>query len=173
MLAAMLRAGALFALLAAVLATPVAALPSMESWDGSNPFVCEPQPAGFEAVGPDPAADPYCVEFDKTRQNVTELGILDFLLKEPARVAAAMPKCWYYQADHWRGSVVQDDDRTVLYEFHGRYFFDKALGEGGVFIEELEGGRRNVWTEGFHVHPDPRCAVRAERDPESVYAEPR
>ena len=38
---------------------------------------------------PHPEADPFCVEFDKRRQNVTELGVVDFLSKEPARVAAA------------------------------------------------------------------------------------
>ena len=39
---------------------------------------------------PDPGADPFCVEFDKTNQNVTDFGIVDFLSKEPARVAAAV-----------------------------------------------------------------------------------
>jgi hypothetical protein len=96
----------------------------------SNPFNCELQQAGFEALGPDPAADPYCVGFEKTRQNVTEFGLLDFLMKEPARVAAALPKCFYYQADHWRGSIVQDDDRTKLYEFRGRYFFRQGARRG-------------------------------------------
>jgi hypothetical protein len=172
MIAAMLRAGVLTLVILGAMAPPAAALPALEPWDGSNPFNCALQPAGFEALGPDPAADPYCVEFDKTRQNVTELGILDFVVKEPARVAAALPKCFYYQADHWRGSIVQDDERTKLYEFHGRYFFDKARGEGGAHVTDVGAGGRTVWSRAFHVHPDPRCAERAERDPASVYAHP-
>lgn len=87
-------------------------------------------------------------------------------------MAAATPKCCYYQADHWRGSLVQDGGRTVLYEFRGRYFFDKARGEGGVYIEDARMGGRLVWSDGFHVHPDPRCAERAEREPEAICAEP-
>jgi hypothetical protein len=103
-------------------------------WDGTNPFACVVQQAGFEAEVPDPAADPYCVEFDKRRQNVTDLGVVDFLSKEPARVAAAGDKCFYFQSDHWRGSIVQDDGTTKTYEWDGHYFFDKARGEGGVWV---------------------------------------
>jgi hypothetical protein len=169
----MFRAGTLTLALFVAMAATASAQPSLQPWDGSNPFNCELQQAGLEAVGPDPAADPYCVEFDKTRQNVTQLGILDFALKEPARVAAALPKCFYYQADHWRGSIVQDDDRTELYEFQGRYFFDKARGEGGAYFVEVGMGGRIVWSRGFQVPADPRCAERAERDPDSVYAKPR
>ena len=83
---------------------------------------------------PHPEADPYCVEFDKRRQNVTELGVVDFLSKEPARVAAASSKCFYFQSDHWRGSVVQADGSTKTYEWDGHYFFDKARAEGGVWV---------------------------------------
>ena len=54
---------------------------------------------------PDPGADPYCVNFDTTGRSLTDLGLADFLSKEPARVAAAVPKCFYYQEDHWRGSI--------------------------------------------------------------------
>jgi hypothetical protein len=103
-------------------------------WDGTNPFACELQQAGFGAVVAHPEADPFCIEFDKRRQNITQLGIVDFLLNEPARVAAAVPKCWYFQSDHWRASIVQDDASTKLYEFDGHYFFDKATGDGGVWV---------------------------------------
>jgi hypothetical protein len=81
-------------------------------WNGDNPFTCELQQAGFGPTGPHPEVDPYCVEFDKRRQNLTELGVVDFLSREPARVAAASDKCFYFQSDHWRGSVVQDDPST-------------------------------------------------------------
>jgi hypothetical protein len=103
-------------------------------WDGTNPFDCTIQDAGQGTTVPDPGADPYCVRFDKTNQNVTQLGLVDFLSKEPARVAAAVPKCFYYQEDHWRGSLVQSDQQTVVYEFYGHYFFNKATGDGGVWV---------------------------------------
>ena len=114
------------------------ALGEPRPWDGTNPFDCELQWAGFEAEGPNPEADPYCVEFDKRRQNVTQLGIVEFFSKEPARVGAAADKCFYFQADHWRSAVVQDDGTTAIYEWDGRYFYDRAKGEGGAYVENFQ-----------------------------------
>ena len=105
-------------------------------YDGSNPFRCKTQNVGTGVDFPDPDADPFCVEFDKTQQNVTDFGIVDFLLNEPARVAAAAPKCFYHQTDHWTGSIVQGSDPT-LWHWDGRYFFDKARGMGGVRVENF------------------------------------
>src|SRR5438105_4244005 len=45
-------------------------------WDGSNPFHCALQNAGFGTSVPDPKADPYCVYFNKTHQNISQLGIV-------------------------------------------------------------------------------------------------
>lgn len=132
-----MRGGAaILAVTASLLAgpAPAAGFEPPTGWNGENPFDCELQQAGFGPTGPDPDADPYCVEFDKRRQNVAELGVVDFLAQEPARVAAASDRCFYYQVDHWRGSVVQDDGSTKTYEWDGRYFFDKARGEGGVWV---------------------------------------
>ena len=103
-------------------------------WNGQNPFNCVIQNVATGTAFPHPEADPFCVEFDKTHQNVTELGVVDFLSQEPARVAAASSKCFYFQSDHWRGSLVQGDPTTKTYEFDGHYFFDKARGEGGVWV---------------------------------------
>jgi hypothetical protein len=105
-------------------------------WDGSNPFNCTIQDVGTGTDFPDPGADPFCVEFDKTQQNVTDLGIVDFLTKEPARVAAAVDKCFYFQSDHWTGSIVQGES-PELWHWDGQYFFDKAIGAGGVNIQNL------------------------------------
>jgi hypothetical protein len=113
---------------------PARALSAPTPWDGVNPFDCTIQDAGQATTVPDPGADPYCVRFDKTNQNVTQLGLVDFLSKEPARVAAAEPKCFYYQEDHWRGSLMQSDQQTVVYEFYGHYFFNKATGDGGIWV---------------------------------------
>jgi Ca2+-binding RTX toxin-like protein len=104
-------------------------------WDGSSPFNCVLQDAGTGTTVPDPGADPYCVEFDKTQQNVTELGILEFLANEPGRVAAASPKCFYYQSDHWTGSVTPGGPE--LWHWDGQYFFDKAIGAGGVNLQNF------------------------------------
>src|SRR3954467_1809353 len=109
----MVRRRGLAALLAAVAAALAAATPASAQsnptgpWDGSNPFNCVNQDVGTGTDFPYPNADPFCVEFDKTSQNVTDFGIADFVSKEPARTEAASPKCFYYQHDHWTGSVVQ------------------------------------------------------------------
>jgi hypothetical protein len=161
-------------------------------WDGTNPFRCTLQFAGFGPTGPDPAVDPYCVEFDKRRQNVTELGVVEFLSLEPARVAAAGDKCFYFQSDHWRGSVVQEDGSTKTYEWDGHYFFDKARAEGGVWVTNFNfngqtedpsriPGLPQEYARYFgpgtggmitrnQVEADPACAERARNEPEKIYA---
>ncbi len=163
-------------------------------WDGSNPFRCVLQQAGQGTVVPDPGADPYCVEFDKRRQNVSELGVVQFLSLEPARVSAAVPRCFYFQSDHWRGSIVQEDGRTKTYEFDGHYFFDKARGEGGAwvtnfningrtgdpssipgippeFAAHMGSGTGGVITrDSFDA--DPACVARAADASRPVYAGP-
>ena len=128
----------------AVAALLVCAAPAMAEqptgpfapWDGTNPFNCTIQDVGTGTDFPDPDADPFCVEFDKTQQNVTDLGIVDFLSKEPARTAAASPKCFYFQTDHWTGSIVQGES-PELWHWDGQYFFDKAIGAGGVNIQNF------------------------------------
>ena len=127
------------AVAAAALALPAAA-PADEGvsgFDGTNPFDCTLQQLGTGADFPQPDADPFCVEYDKRHQNVTELGVVEFLSLEPARTAAASPKCFYFQRDHWVGSVVQDDGRTETYAWDGSYFFDKARATGGVYVENV------------------------------------
>jgi hypothetical protein len=105
----------------------------LQPYDGANPFRCELQRVGTGTTFPDPQADPFCVEYDKTNQNVAEFGILDFLAQEPARVAAAAGKCFYYQHDHWTGWVWQNG-RPELWHWDGAYWFDLARGSGGAFF---------------------------------------
>jgi len=156
-----------------------------EPFDGTIPFDCVLQQAGTGADFPDPDADPFCVEYDKRHQNVTELGVVEFLSLEPARVAAASPKCFYFQRDHWVGSVVQDDGRTETYSWDGSYYFDKAKGAGGAYVENftfnnqsgdpttMPGfpeewkpyfgyGRGGVHSPGS-VKADPSCVAKAEQ----------
>jgi len=126
------------ALIASLLCSAAATAAPIAPYDGENPFRCKTQNTGLGVDYPDPGADPFCVKYDKTQQNVTELGLVEFLLLEPARVAAAVPKCFYHQTDHWTGSVVLGGPE--LWNWEGRYFFDKARGIGGVFIANARVG---------------------------------
>ncbi len=109
-------------------------------YDGSNPFNCELQDVGTGTDFPHPEADPFCVKFDKNSQSVLpDLGIVDFVANEPARVAAAGSKCFYYQRDEWTGSLVQGEG-PELWHWVGGYFFDKAKGIGGVSVTEFRVG---------------------------------
>jgi hypothetical protein len=131
--------------LAFLLPASTATADPIAPYDGSNPFRCKVQNVGTGVDYPDPGADPFCVEFDKTNQNVTDFGIVDFMLNEPARVAAASPKCFYHQTDHWTGSIVQGGQPT-LWHWDGKYFFDKARGKGGVSV-------RNFTVAGLPADP--------------------
>lgn len=186
------RVGLAAVTLLAVCAGAARAVAPPSPWNGVNPFRCTIQDAGQGTQVPDPGADPYCVRFDKTNQNVTQLGLVTFLTKEPARFGAAAPKCFYYQEDHWRGSVIQSDGQTVLYEFSGHYFFNKATGDGGVWVtgftlagqtfdpRSLPGFPPQYdqyygpGTGGFITHDDipadPACVAQAQRSPGAVYA---
>ena len=163
-------------------------------WKGENPFNCANQDVGSGVAFPDPAADPFCVEFDKTSQNVTDLGIVDFLANEPARVAAAVPKCFYFQHDHWTGSIVQGEE-PELWNWDGSYFFDRAKGIGGVFLTNLRIGGSPADFTAFvppeyqpfveptggggaiveiEMDPDPICGARVDTEEEqkAVYSGP-
>ena len=134
-------AAAAFALAAAVALSAPAAVPAQQTqplgpWNGENPFNCQIQDVGAGTDFPDPGADPFCVEFDKTSQNLTDFGLADFLANEPARVAAASTKCFYFQRDHWTGSVVQGQP-PELWHWDGNYFFDRARGVGGVSVRNF------------------------------------
>jgi hypothetical protein len=189
-----MRAGVLVAAVASVLslvAVPATGAAPPTGWDGSNPFNCTLQQAGLGPTGPDPGADPYCIDFDKRHQNVTELGVVDFLSHEPARVAAASPKCFYFQSDHWRGSIVESDGSTKTYEWDGHYFFDKARSEGGAWVTNFNvnghtgdpsamPGMPQDWARYFgpgtggvithnEVPADPSCVAKAGQG--SVYTQ--
>jgi hypothetical protein len=184
------------ALLALAPAGAVAAGPKpFTPWDGSRLLRCEVQDVGTGVDFPDPGADPFCVEFDKTQQNILpNAGLVDFLSKEPARTAAAVPKCFYHQRDHWTGSIVQGS-APELWHWDGNYFFDKAFAIGGVSVRNLriagipidvsafapdalkpyfyaDGGGGVILSLG--MTGDPRCAARVDTRAErrEVYRHP-
>jgi hypothetical protein len=158
-------------------------------WDGTNPFNCTIQNVGTGTDFPDPDADPFCVEFDKNSQSVLpDAGLVDFLANEPVRVAAAAPKCFYFQRDHWTGALIQGQP-PELWHWDGSYFFDKAKGIGGVHVDNLRiGGQpasahpfapdeyKPFFTEAggggalllLETNPDPTCVAAAETG--DVYA---
>jgi hypothetical protein len=179
---------------ALTLVAPAVALAPPTPWNGTNPFHCRIQDAGFGTKVPDPSADPYCVRFNKTRQNLTGLGLVQFLLREPARTAAAVPKCFYFQEDHWRGSIRQSD-HTAIFEFQGHYFFNKATGDGGVWVKHFTVEGRTFdprtlpgfppadrkyfgpGTGGFISHDsvpaDPGCRAKAKHNPGLLGSRPK
>jgi hypothetical protein len=166
-----------------VLAFPAAASAQGPSgWDGKNPFACTLQQVGTGTDFPQPGADPFCVDFDKTHQNVDQLGVVDFLSKEPARVAAASGKCFYFQSDHWRGTVSESVPASETYAWDGHYYFNKATGAGGAYVENFRIGGQSgdptavpgfpdAWKPYFSqgrggvqavgdVQADPSCATK-------------
>jgi hypothetical protein len=177
-----MRALLLAALLIAAVPGTASAQGGASGWDGANPFVCTLQQTGTGTDFPQPGADPFCVEFDKTHQNVDQLGVVDFLSKEPARVAAASDKCFYFQADHWRGTVSESVPQSETYAWDGHYFFNKATGAGGAYVENFRvGGQsgdptvlpgfpeeyKQYFSQGRggvqalgDVQADPRCATK-------------
>jgi hypothetical protein len=185
-------AGSLACAAAAWLAAPAPAQTTqvLGPWDGTNPFNCAIQNVGTGTDFPDPDADPFCVEFDKNSQSLLpDAGLVDFLVNEPFRVAAAAPKCFYYQRDHWTGALIQGQP-PELWHWDGSYFFDKAKGVGGVHVENFRvagqptasmypfvpdeykpffsptgGGGVLVLLE---TNPDPTCVAAAEQG--DVYA---
>jgi hypothetical protein len=122
-----------------IFAAPAAGQGPQSPYDGLAPFNCTLQDVGTGTDFPNPEAEPFCVEFDKTQQNVTDFGIFDFFSKEPARVAAAAPKCFYFQRDHWTGSFMQSN-QPEFWHWDGSYFFDKSNGSGGVNLANFRSG---------------------------------
>ena len=176
-------------LVSLVIAAPSAAQQPIQPWGGQNPFHCELQQLDQGVDYPDPGADPLCVEFDKTQQNVApSLGLVDFLAKEPARVAAAVPKCFYFQRDHWTGSVIQNEF-PELWNWDGSYFFDKARALGGVHVKNFriggqpfdgtpyappeyqpyleKSGGGGVWLAG-EIDSDPACVAMVDTPAEAA-----
>jgi hypothetical protein len=146
-------------------ASPASVQTPVVPWDGTNPFRCQNQNVGTGVDFPDPGADPFCVEFDKTQQNITDFGLVEFLAMEPARVAAAVPKCFYFQHDHWTGSIVQGQP-PELWHWDGSYFFDKAQGIGGVYVSDLRSVLFGPVTGGVRLvslgQVDPICAAKVD-----------
>src|SRR2546423_1501222 len=99
--------GVAAALLAAAAPQIAGAQSGLAGWDGKNPFACTLQQLGGGTDFPEPDADPFCVEYDKRHQNVNNLGVVDFLSKEPARVPGA-------EVDRGIGGIRLDQSRRSV-----------------------------------------------------------
>jgi hypothetical protein len=94
-----------------------------------------------EGVAPDLTAypdDPLCVEYAKRNITVDNGGAVAFLLAEPARVAIALPKCQYWQQDHWSVQFSRGDVPVVRWD--GSYWFDKGTGQAAGRLRHLTVG---------------------------------
>lgn len=169
------------AVLAVVWAAPAhAAQPLVRAWNGSSPYQCTVQYAGLNAVAPDVRADPYCIEFDKTRQSILpNLGLVEFLKREPLRISTAFGKCFYYQRDHWRGAIVQNQRSSQLWNWDGQYFIDRSNGEAGLYMTNLYAGppgRMKPITWSIRIKAPwlfsviPGCRTRAATEAQAIYA---
>jgi hypothetical protein len=94
-----------------------------------------------EGVAPDPTAypdDPLCVEYAKRDITVDNGGAIRFLLAEPTRFAIAVPKCQYWQQDHWSVQFSRGDVPVVRWD--GSYWFDKGTGQAAGLLRHLTVG---------------------------------
>ena len=92
-----------------------------------------------EGEAPDPATttqDPLCVEYANRDITLDNGGAERFLQAEPARFEVALDKCAYWQQDHW--SVQASRGQTPLVRWDGSYWFDKATGQAGARLHDLE-----------------------------------
>ena len=81
------------------------------------------------------AFDPLCVEYEKRDITATNGGAIDFLAAEPARFAIAIPKCRYWQLDHWRVQVSPGAPTIVGWD--GDYWFNKRNSTGGAELNNF------------------------------------
>jgi hypothetical protein len=134
-----------FAALAAllVLGAPAAAQPAPPEPYVDPPFADDCEVHRYDegeapALDDLPDDDPLCVEYSKRDITVSTGGAAAFLLAEPARVAAALPVCQYWQRDFW--SVQMAPETTAIIAWDGSYWFDKGEGTGGVRMQNLQVG---------------------------------
>jgi hypothetical protein len=82
--------------------------------------------------------DPLCVEYAKRDITLSNGGALRFLLAEPARVLIALPKCQYWQQDHW--SVQLAPGTLPLIRWDGSYWWDLGAGQAAARLSNLRLG---------------------------------
>jgi hypothetical protein len=82
--------------------------------------------------------DPLCVDYAKRDITITDGGAIRFLAAEPSRVLVAVPKCQYWQQDHW--SVQLAPGTLALIRWDGSYWWDEGAGQAGAILAHLSIG---------------------------------
>ena len=82
--------------------------------------------------------DPLCVDYAKRDITITDGGAIRFLAAEPARFLVAVPKCQYWQQDHW--SVQVAPGWVPIIRWDGNYWFDEGTGQAGARLTDLRVG---------------------------------
>lgn len=80
--------------------------------------------------------DPLCVEYQKRDITADNGGAVRFAAAEPSRFAIALPKCRYWQQDHWRVQIDRSDQHLVQWD--GSYWFDKGSGRAGAILRHFK-----------------------------------
>jgi hypothetical protein len=101
--------------------------------------------------------DPLCVEYEKRDITASNGGAVRFLAAEPARFALAIPKCRYWQQDHWR--IQLQPGTGPLIGWDGSYWFDRVAAGGGAIV-------RNFTIAGQPADPGPVADLIALVDPD-------
>src|SRR5689334_10352752 len=106
--------------------------------------------------------EPLCVDYEKRDITASNGGAVRFLAAEPARFAIAVPKCRYWQQDHWRIQLVPGDP---VIGWDGSYWFDKGNGAGGARLRNFTiagqpGGPDDVANLIQLVDPDMAAVIR-------------
>jgi hypothetical protein len=128
-----MRNPAVVLLLAALVGAPAAVRAQTSPFVGP-PFAGQCVVHHFEEAEAPPldacTDDPLCVEYEKRDITGTNGGAIRFLAAEPARFAIAIPKCRYWQQDHWRVQLSPGDPTIIQWD--GSYWFDKGNATGGA-----------------------------------------
>ena len=101
--------------------------------------------------------DPLCVQYEKRDITVDNGGAIRFLAAEPDRFALAIPKCRYWQQDHWRIQVQEGEPPLVQWD--GSYWFNKGNGTAGARL-------RNFAIAGQPADPESVAQLIALVDPQ-------
>src|SRR2546428_451929 len=107
------------------------------------------------------AFDPLCVEYEKRDITATNGGAIDFLAAEPARFAIAIPKCRYWQLDHWRVQPSPGDPTIVGWD--GDYWFNKRNSTGAAELMNFTIGGQSAGRLRRPAHLDELRALRLRR----------
>jgi hypothetical protein len=98
-------------------------------------------------------ADPYCVEYEKRDITASNGGAVRFLAAEPARFAQAIPRCRYWQQDHWRVNLAPGVGPLVQWD--GSYWFDLGTGTAAGRLRNFRIGGQPAGIEQVAVLLDP------------------